>query len=315
MNPYVFIVGCPRSGTTLLRRIVDAHPAIAILPVETHWIPKLIDAQLGVGADGRLTSDFVTALAARRTFSKLEIGEAELAALVSRTDGTYSAVVSAIFDLCAARRGKCLAGDKTPGYVRSMPTLHELWPSARFVHLIRDGRDVALSAINWERKQDDFERRFRTWRGDRVTTAAHWWRWHVESGRDAGARLDGRLYLEVRYEDLVAAPEKACRRVCAFLEVPFDDAMLRFHEGRTRHKPGLSAKRAWLPVTAGLRDWRTEMQPRDIELFEAAAGKLLENLRYERAAPSPSRAALNDAERIGRVFAEDAVSYDRRVAA
>ena len=315
MNPFVFIVGCPRSGTTLLRRIVDAHPEIAILRAETHWIPKLLDERAGVTADGRVTQELVPALLAQRTFPKLEIDEGDVERLVSTAGPAYSSVVSGIFDLYGRRHGKRLVGDKTPGYVRSIPTLHDLWPSARFVHLIRDGRDVCLSALSWERKQRDFALRFRSWRGDRVATAAHWWSWHVSSGREAGADLGARLYFELRYEDLVAEPEAACRRLCAFLSVPYDERMLRFHEGRTRQKAGLSAKRAWLPVTTGLRDWHSQMETGDVELFEAAAGTLLEELGYERGEPFPSKAAHDDAARVGQLFAEDVTARERASAA
>ena len=203
----------------------------------------------------------------------------------------YARFVTALFDLYGRQRGKALAGDKTPGYVRDIDTLHALWPRARFVHIIRDGRDVCLSALNWTRKAEDFRRRFPTWDEDPVTTAALWWRWHVELGRRAGARLPPGLYHEVRYEALVEEPESACRALSAFLGLPYDDAMLRFHEGRLRRKPGLDAKHAWLPPTPGLRDWQSQMPPDALQRVEAAAGDLLADLGYPRGARRP------DAER------------------
>ena len=63
--------------------------------------------------------------------------------------------------------------------------------------------------------------------------------------------------------------------------------MLRFHEGRTRHEPGLSAKRARLPITPNLRNWREQMSTDAVERFEAVAGELLEELGYDRAFPRP----------------------------
>jgi hypothetical protein len=119
-----------------------------------------------------------------------------------------------------------------------------------------------------------------------VATAALWWRWHVLPGRTSGAALGLGLYLELRYEALVADPEGECRRLCDFLGVTFDPAMLRFHEGRRRFEPGLSAKRAWLPPTPGLRDWTTQMPREQVEEFEAAAGDALETFGYPRAAPA-----------------------------
>jgi hypothetical protein len=122
-------------------------------------------------------------------------------------------------------------------------------------------------------------------------------------GREAGARLGAGLYHELRYETLVADPPTELDRVCRFLEIPFDDAMLRFHEGRQRSEPGLSAKEAWLPPTPGLRDWRTEMAPEDVERFEAAAGDLLDELGYQRTA-GPSDEALRRVAVLRQTFAD-----------
>jgi hypothetical protein len=299
-NPYVFIVGCPRSGTSLLRRILDAHPEVAIVP-ETHWIPELFKARTGLTEDGIVTRELVAALLAHPRFAKLGF-DADALLRLANGRRTYAEFVTALFHNYGAARGKELVGDKTPGYAREIAILHALWPQARFVHLIRDGRDVCLSALGWERKAADFARRFPTWRDDPVTTAALWWRWHVETARKQGAVMGRALYYELRYEELVREPELTCRELCDFLALPFHDAMLRFHEGRTRTKPGLSAKRAWLPVTAGLRDWRSQLPAEDTERFESAAGALIAELGYERAAPEPAADHLAHAARVAMAF-------------
>ena len=300
MNPYLFIVGCPRSGTTLLRRMVDAHPEIAITR-ETHWIPDILREGKGVDADGRVTPDLPAALRAHPKFATLGIGPDEVGLLASQ--GTsYAAFAAALFDSYGAAQGKRLVGDKTPGYVRELPLLHQLFPHARIVHLVRDGRDVALSVVGWERKAEQFRRRFPFWDESPVTTAALWWRWHVLLGRRTGGELPPGLYYEVRYEALVGNPEDECYRLCEFLGVAYDDAMLRFHEGRTREEPGLSAKRAWLPPTPGLREWRTEMREEDIEAFEAAAGDALEEFGYDHAVTAPREATLENAAAFTAAF-------------
>ena len=281
MNPYLFIVGCPRSGTTLLRRMVDAHALIAITR-ETHWIPDMARAGGALDLGGRVTAKLPGLLLAHPKFATLGIHPEDVERLAAGRP-SYPAFVTALFDLYGARCGKPHVGDKTPGYVKEIGFLHDAFPHARFVHLVRDGRDVCLSALEWERKAEQFRRRFPGWEDAPVATAARWWRSHVMEGRASCRRLTEDLYLELRYEALVADPEGECRRLCEFLRVAFDPAMLRFHEGRRRFDPGLSAKHAWLPPTPGLRDWRTQMSRDQVEEFEDAAGDALDAFGYPRA--------------------------------
>jgi hypothetical protein len=307
-NPFVFIVGCPRSGTTLLQRIVNAHPQIAVTP-ETQWLPRFFNQQVGCTPEGRVTPDLVPQLLEHPRFADLGISRPELERLLGNGEpATYAGFVSGLFDRYGQAQGKPLAGDKTPGYVRKIRILHALWPRAKFVHLIRDGRDVCLSTLDWKRKADRLADLYPTWAEEPVVTAALWWDEHVRRGRKQGRRLGGRLYYEIRYEALVARPEEECARLCAFLGVPYDPAMLCFHEGRTSTEPGLSRKDAWLPITPGLRDWRTQMAPENVDLFEAAAGPLLDELGYPRAVPQPRAEALDRASRVTALLAQNAAA-------
>jgi hypothetical protein len=303
-NPFVFLVGCPRSGTTLLRRIVDAHPRIAITP-ETHWLPRFCTRGNGCTAEGLVTPALLPRLLAHDRFPDLGIGRAEVERLLGGGGPVpYARFVSGLFDLYGRAQGKPLVGDKTPGYVRKIRTLYALWPGAKFVHLIRDGRDVCLSVRTWKRRDGTtgLGADCPTWADEPVVTAALWWADHVRRGRRRGEKLGPGLYCEVRYEALVARPAEECARLCAFLGVPFDECMLRFHEGRMAAAPGLSAKDAWLPITPGLRDWRTQMPDGDLARFEAAAGPLLDELGYPRAVPHPSAEALGRAAQVAGVF-------------
>lgn len=139
---------------------------------------------------------------------------------------------------------------------------------------------------------------------DPLTTVALWWEDMVVRGREAGARLVPDLYHELRYEDLIEDPETECARLCGFLGLPYDETMLRFHEGRVKAQPGLSAKKAWLPLTSGLRDWREQMSGEDKERFEAAAGGTLEELGYLRDFPDPTPRAREYASKVRAALAE-----------
>jgi hypothetical protein len=359
-NPFLFIVGCPRSGTTLLQRIVDAHPSVAVIN-ETGWIPQCFEARDGLTPDGYLTPALFTKLPALRRFSKLQIDPDDLRPFFeSGRPVAYSELVSGIFDRYGLKQGKPLVGDKCPGYVRYIATLHQLWPAARFVHLIRDGRDVVLSASTW-RKADGTtaaERRARrnppapssglarlvqragrllpAWNAgtgaagaaadlgpdqeatrheDLIVRQALYWQLNVELGRADGASIGPRLYHELRYEALVANPIDEVARLVEFLGLPMDDGMLRFHVGRTIDRPDLDAKKAWRPVTEGLRDWRSDLPPADVERVEAAAGGTLDTLGYPRAYPRPSSASLQVAADARRRYARKIAARGGRVPA
>ena len=312
MNPYAFFVGCPRSGTTLLGRIGDAHPELAVIH-ETRWIADRWEKGTGLTREGHVTPVLLASLREHPRFAKLGIDPAMVGGLLAAGDEpvTYADFVTTLFDLCGELRHKRLVGDKTPRYVRSIPTLSKLWPHAKFVHLIRDGRDVCLSVLEWRKGAPNFS----TWDEDPVSTTAFWWEWQVRLGREAGAALGPDRYHELRYESLVADPERECVTLCGFLGLRYDPAMLRFHEARMREDPGLDAKRAWRPVTSGLRAWESQLPVADVVRFEAAAGPLLNELGYARAAPSPPDEQVERAQRLRRAFADDVRSRRRPVPA
>jgi hypothetical protein len=279
LNPYLFVVGCPRSGTTLLQRMLDHHPRLAVAN-DTHFIPRAVPG-LEPGSDLPLTPDLTERVRTYHRFHRLGVSDdaVEEAAAQSRT---YSEFVAALYSSFAAEHGKPLAGEKTPDYVRHLRLLSSLFPWAKTVHIVRDGRDVALSLLEWAR-EDRGPGRFALWREEPIAVSALWWSWLVSAGRLDGGTLGPRRYHELRYEDLVAHPEQRLRVLAAFIELPYAPEMARYFEGKTRPRPGRSAKSAWLPPTSGLRNWRTQMSVRDQELFEAIAGRLLSELGYERA--------------------------------
>ena len=120
-------------------------------------------------------------------------------------------------------------------------------------------------------------------------------------------------YLEVRYESIVENPGEQCERLCDFLGVAYDESMVQFHEGRTKDDPTLSAKKAWRPVTQGMRNWRAQMQPDTVERFEAAVGALLDELGYPRACDRVGAEALEHAEAMRQRYTADPRLRNRRV--
>ena len=304
MNPFVFIVGCPRSGTTLLRRIVSAHPQIVITP-EAHWIPLWFEQRRGLTPDGLITPDLVSELLADNKFALFELGRE---ALMSLADGgqpiSYAAFVTGIFDLYGEARGKKVVGNKTPDSARRIHTLHALWPEARFVHLIRDGRDVALSLMNWPSVRSKKPGTFPTWKDDPVSTAALWWELNVRRGREAVEALGPELYRELRYESLVAHPAQECAALCEFLDLEYDKTMLNYHETFSA-EAGPEVVHDRQPIASGLRNWRAQMPANDVERFEAAVGTLLDELGYPRAFTRPRPVAVEHSSQVRNLLANE----------
>lgn len=282
MDVFPFLVGSARSGTTLLRVMLDSHPVLAI-PGESHFIDGMAAKKDRYERPNGFATDlFLDDLWRSSRFRLWGLQRDDLSDLLHGVAGLDLAdALRCVYRAYAWQHDKHRYGDKTPRYVLHMDALAELFPEARFVHIIRDGRDAALSMLDMD------------WRGvPTLTEAARFWRDRVKTGRRVGKELGPDRYREVRYEALIADPEDSLRSVCHFIDLDFDDAMLRYYE---RGDGLLASTRSphthqgvHRPPTKGLRDWRSTMSPAELELFEVIAGDLLSELGYERACPAPS---------------------------
>lgn len=306
-NPHAFVVGCPRSGTTMFQRMLAMHSMLALLP-EVGWLATAPGDPAAVDSEGCVTPQFLRRLVERPTLGRyavLPLPTEEIENLL--TSGVrvpYDVFSGWLFDRYGAAQGRPLVVNKTVGNALHVDVLARTWPGARVVHLIRDGRDVAMSANGWRRAARLAET-FPTWTDEPVATAALWWEWHVRRAREAGRLLGPDRYLEIQYEQLARWPEATLSVVCAFLGIPYDPAMSRFHEGREVDTPGVDAKHAWRPVTVGLRNWRTQMRRADQAVFEAVAGDLLEELGYAPTDASVSAEAIKTARVTRAAFAAE----------
>jgi len=265
----VIVLGVRRSGTTLLRVMLDRNPALAV-PDESYFVPQLARRHRGTVEP----ASFVDDLRRLPTLAEWDIPADAVAARL-RPGMTTGEAIAAVFEAYAAERGKPRWGDKTPLYMQHLPLLERLFPEASFVHLIRDGRDAALSFLSvpegimtegWGYPRD-------------AAGFACQWATEVRAARALGERVGPGRYLELRYEALVADPAGELRRTCSFAGLEYDEAMLGY-VGRTESARKEHQQRLNEPPRVGVRDWSTEMPVADRAAFEAVAGDLLAALGY-----------------------------------
>jgi Sulfotransferase family len=269
MAPPLIVLGVGRSGTTLLRVLLDRNSRLAI-PYETFFVPQLAHRH---GRRPKL-DEFVDDLGRLRTLYDWGITPEDVRPRLGE-GMTISEAIAAIFETYAERQGKPRWGDKTPLYMQQLPLLERLFPAALWVHLVRDGRDAALSFLELP---EGFSGK--TWARPRtVAQFAARWRTEILAARRLG-RHAGSRYVELRYEDLVAEPERELRRVCEHGSLPWEPDML--DHTRVSDAANMPEHRNLAqPPTPGLRDWRSQMSREDALSFEQVAGDILRGADYE----------------------------------
>ena len=277
MKAPLILLGVSRSGTTLLRVILDRSPGIAI-PDESFFVPLLARRRRGLVDVARFLDD----LSRLPALAEWGLSPVDVAPLL-RPGMTTAEAIAAIFEAQALKAGKPRWGDKTPMYMRHLPLLERLFPDAQYVHLIRDGRDAAVSFLRMP--EGTFTR---TWaHPESVGEFACLWRTEVEAARALGRLVGPSRYLEARYEELVSDPETTVRAICEFAELPFEASMLDY-AGAVDVSAKPHQQRLRQPPTTGVRDWRSELAHTEALGFERIAGGVLADLGYPLVAP-PAR--------------------------
>ena len=305
MAPPVIVLGVGRSGTTLLRVMLDRSSELAI-PYETFFVPQLAHRH---GKRPKLDS-FLDDLGRLRTLYDWGISPDDVRPRL-REGMTTSEAIAAIFETYAERQGKPRWGDKTPLYMQQLPLLERLFPDAIWVHLVRDGRDAALSFLELP---EGFSGK--TWALPRtVPQFAARWRTEILAARKLG-RHSGSRYLELRYEDLVAEPEPNLQLVCEHASLTWEPGMLdHTRPSDTAHMP--EHRNLAQPPTPGLRDWRSQMSREDALGFEQVAGDVLQSSGYELLEPGGSYPTAQGRRELARFAAlskswnATAASYQR----
>lgn len=269
-----FVIGESRSGTTLFTLMLNSHSLVAI-PFESHFFPGYYSRRSSLGdlensikdrldlVKNILSEPFVMHWDKRVAPEDVDIGNCT--SLEKTIDQIYTAY--------ARKHGKTIWGDKSPSYIGKIDVLNNMFPSSKFIHIIRDGRDVAMSIV-------------KQWWGDKnFMTALTEWARKVECARKVLRMLPGDRFMELRFEDLVSAPVRELRRVTGFLGIDFEEQMLKISPDKARVFVGVDVKTDHSHLSEPLSlsqtcKWKKRLSPADQAIAFEIAGDLLRELGY-----------------------------------
>ena len=268
MTP-VFIGGCGRSGTTLLGSILGAHGDCLCVP-ESPFKTDILRVYDSATADSRT---LIAAILDTRRFKLWGLDCDTLRRCLEQTNLSYPQGLLwlvAKYGECVGKPAPLVWVDHTPANIRSAVTLSELFPKAKVIHIIRDGRGVASSILPLD------------WGPNTIDGAAEWWTESVAYGVAAESWGGPQRVQRVRFEELVLNLESTVKRLCTFLELDYQPSMLNADGFKV---PGYTTAQHSLvgsvPQPSRVNAWERSLTGRQIEIFEAIAGELLRYLGYE----------------------------------
>jgi LPS sulfotransferase NodH len=299
----IFVVGCPRSGTTLLQLMLHAHPRIAI-PPETRFALKAYDMRRSFGdladpANRRKLGEWITGPG--NSFKDLGLDAHDIIEQIVAGPGTLGSAMGIVFRAYAERFGKARWGDKRPAYLLHLDILLWLFPDAQIIHIIRDGRDCVASMKD------------QPWFKGGLNHAISQWVRGMEAGWRASKKLTADQYYEVYYERLVADPENELRKLCDFIGEEYDDAMA---EPSRVASVAVPERKVWHELTHGavtserVGSWQQRLKPGEIGLCEAIMARQLEARGYE--VVGDHRVSMRRRYRYVRHAVKDTIRRSRR---
>lgn len=274
-----FVLGNPRSGTTLLRLMLTAHPAIVVPPEAGFavWLMQHLPQQ------GFSVRRFVEAVAKTKKIESWCLDYVALERFLGdhRVDNKIDAIKAVYrFYVDTCKPSARLIGDKNNFYIHHIDVLSRVSPTAKFIHIVRDGRDVACSyrGLMAKRIVSDYAPRLAV---DIAEIATEW----RDNNAEIIAALAHRQSLRIRLEQLVSEPRRVLEQVCHFLDVGFDAAMLSYYQDSNesffepREFDQWKAKNRQPLVNENYK-YRTELSASEITEFNCIAGDMLLRLGY-----------------------------------
>ncbi len=280
-NAPFFIVGASRSGTTMLRLLLNAHSRLGV-PKELAYFTLAMRAGVLEKWQDRAMSEaqytaFVNGYFEKKhhIFEGVDLDALKTDILSSRPTSLRTPI-QRMMEAWTAREGKQRWGEKTPKNVFYTDIIHAVFPDARFIHIVRDPRAVVYSMNRFARFLDDS-----------IVNAYNWYLSVQEGQQRLRDGVPDAHQITIRYEDLVSDIEKSAATLCGFLGEAYEPSMLEFYRASHDHIHPASSELGGVntltrPVSLDSLDkWKTGLQPEDIAVVEAVCGDIMTPLGYE----------------------------------
>ncbi len=273
-----FVVGTQRSGTTLLRLILNAHSQI-VVPREAFFLMPLLKKKYLHSPISGSTLE---------SFNKYLLSKADITTTHLKTtfvDGGYDKAFShlakqekislrdlleSVFSSYCKSEGKSIWGNKTPSFFRKIDILHALFPDAKFIHIVRDGRDVFDSF----RKIDPSK--------NNVAIMALDWRYKLSRIERSFKRIPASNRVTIRYEDLLHNGEETVKQVCSVIGVEYESKMLEFYKSSHKNTSSTHSKLIFKPLCEeNLNKWKKNLTRREVNIITLLTRGYLKKNKYE----------------------------------
>ncbi len=267
----IFIVGAPRSGTTLLRLVLNKHVKIGI-PTETEFFPVVYERYAQKPARWGEAVELFIDRCERRLLPPLDLA-AEREELLALGAPDYGRLLRLPLAAWAAAEGKRRWGEKTPLHIFHADAIVRLFPEAKLLVMLRDPRATVASMNRFSGI------------GSGTALNARLWRDAYSKGAATVQQLVPTAQaLTVRYERLVSTPEDTMKEVCEFLGEAFDPALLDFHESSGRYADLPDTPKISQPIHADPDEWRAQLSDGELTIVESICGPTMEALGYAKLA-------------------------------
>lgn len=284
-KPPIFIIGNPRSGTTLFRLMLSAHPNIYIAQ-ECGFLEYFYNKYKDFHGEKKLIDNYIKDVLNSRKIEFWNLDETGLKSFVyDRTPNNYKELAASIYEYYGEKfyPDKNRWGDKNNYYLHHIEKIYDIYPEVKFLHIVRDGRDVVRSYLDLSKTKDNSK--YSPDLPKTIQSASKDWVNNLNDISNSFKKINSDNIFEFRYEDLVMFPQKKLGEICDFLNEPFSDNMINYNQSNVDKEPeefdGWKKTLNKGLVKTRINKWKKELSNKEIKTVEKIASDILIKYNYD----------------------------------